>query len=164
MAEHRQYWVFKVTGGQDFDFQIKGNPIMKYRTPMSLLKAICTESQAETAAEILREQGCKVEFHTPSETEDQKVERKSVFAILGDGVTFPSVKCPECPWLDPHIEGFCGAGFAQQGKGWDKDAIRERLRVVEYRKAWKECPLLEDIMDAAEHDLDNHPMWSDEEE
>jgi hypothetical protein len=142
MSDHRKFWVYKVTGGEDVDLQVKGNPVLKYRTPLSILRSVSTSLEASEIAQAFKDQGCQVEYHSPEESEEQKIERKSVFAVFGDGVTFPTASCPQCPWLDPLVEGLCGLGAPKQSEGWGQFAIEERLKVDSFRSAKEVCPLL----------------------
>lgn len=138
----RQLWVFRVTGGDAFDLQVKGNPRVRHDGGAeSVLRALCTRDQADELATEMRRRGCRVETYGGGETPEQKEERRNVMAVLGGERAFPCVRCPECAWFDPHIHSLCGAGVAPGGEGWDDDAVEGAMSNPRHRDDLDACPL-----------------------
>lgn len=143
----RQLWIFRVSGGEPFKLQVKGNPIMKYDgRPNAILQTLCTHAQALTLETEMRTYGCTVEAHCPDESAEQAEKRKNVMHVLGGERTFPSLKCPECAWFDPSIDSLCGAGFSTMGdhKGWDDDTMEGVMTNAKYAADFAECPIREE--------------------
>lgn len=142
MVESRKLWVFRVSGGAPFQIKVKGNPIMKHDGGAEdLLKALCSEDQAQDLIQEMESRGCKVLAHCATESKEQKKERQNVVQILGDGKVFPCQRCPQCSWFDPHIESLCGAGKAFSQPGWDKEAVRAALQQKKFKEDLDYCPL-----------------------
>lgn len=142
----KQLWIFRVSGGEPFRLQVKGNPIMVYEGhPESLLKALCTEPQAMVLEAEIRAKGCTVEANCPTESAEQKEKRQNIMHVLGGEHTFPCVKCPECAWFDPTIGSLCGAGLSSMGDGvgWDDPAFQGVMTNPKYEADFDSCPLRE---------------------
>lgn len=138
----RKLWVFRVSGGDSFKMQIKGNPVMEHDGgPQSILRALCTEEQAGEVVEGMKAYGATAVGHCSSETLEQRKERKGLLQVLGGERNFPCQKCPECAWFDPHLESLCGAGFAFGKPGWDQDTVEGSLTSDKFREDYEECPL-----------------------
>lgn len=140
----RQLWIFRVSGGDPFKIQPKGNPMMVHDGgPEAILKCLCTAEQAEILERQMRGHGCTVSRHSPSETPEQKRERKDLIQVLGGERNFPCERCPECAWFDPHIESLCGAGLAFGKPGWDDAAVQGAMTSDKFRADFEACPLRE---------------------
>lgn len=136
----RKLCVFRVTGGEPFRIQVKGNPVVKHDGGAdSILRVLCTDEQAHALEKEIRSHGCRVFVNLPVETEDQKRERKNVLTVLGGEKPFPCVRCPECAWFDPHLEDLCGAAIV--GSGWDAESIDGASRNEKFREDLTLCPL-----------------------
>jgi hypothetical protein len=140
----RQLWIFRVSGGEPFRLDPKGNPPMVHDGGAeALLKCLCTEEQAdELEAEMVRH-GCTVSKNCPAETKEQKEERKNIMQVLGGERSFPCARCPECAWFDPHLESLCGAGLAFGKPGWDDAAVQGSMTSDKFRADFEACPLRE---------------------
>lgn len=143
MSEHRYLWIFSVTGGEPFRIQVQGNPAMVHKGTRSVLRCLCTDSQADELVAKMREHGGKIVTNSPRETPEQRVERNNVFAVLGPDTVWPTNQCPQCAWLDPEVPGLCGAGMLRwKGfEGWDREIILERLAIDKFETDRESCPL-----------------------
>lgn len=140
----RKMWVFRVSGGRPFRIQPKGNPHMVHDGGAeSLLKCLCTEEQAGQLEAQMAEHGCTVSKHCPTETAEQKEERKNLLEVLGGERNFPCPSCPMCAWFDPHIESLCGAGLAFGKSGWEDAAIQGAMTSEKFQADFEACPLRE---------------------
>jgi hypothetical protein len=145
----RQLWIFRVSGGEPFELQVKGNPVMKYDgRPNSILRTLCTRAQAMALEAEIRSRDCTVEGNCPDESPAQKEKRQNIMHVLGGELTFPAVKCAECAWFDPGIPSLCGAGFSTIGdrKGWDDDAMKGVMTNEKYAADFASCPIRDDQM------------------
>ena len=145
----RQLWIFRVSGGEPFQLQVKGNPIMKYDgEPNAILRTLCTRAEAMNLEAEIAAKGCVVEASCPDESSEQKAKRKNIMHVLGGERTFPSIKCPECAWFDPTLDSLCGAGFSTMGdrKDWDDDAMTGVMTNVKYAADFANCPIRDDQM------------------
>ena len=140
----RKLWVFRVSGGESFKLQAKGNPPMVHDGAReAVLRSICTAEEADDLETQMVRRGSKVSKHCPMETQQQTVERKNVLQVLGGERNFPCERCPECAWFDPHLESLCGAGLAFGKAGYD-DTIKGSMSSEKYREDFEACPLREE--------------------
>jgi hypothetical protein len=140
----RRLWIFRVSGGASFDIQVKGNPTMRHDgRPESILRTLCSDDQAMRLKEEMQSYGCSVTAHCPMESAEQAAERRNVLQVIGGERPFPSPRCPECAWFDPHIESLCGAGLAYGKPGWDDETIRGSMSSDKFREDFESCPLRE---------------------
>lgn len=139
----RRLWVFQLWGGDSFRMQVKGNPVIAHDGRHSVLRCLCTEEEADGIEAAMEKHGCKVTKNCPHETSQQSQERKNLLQVLGGERPFPSPKCPECAWFDPHLDSLCGAGFAP-GQGWDDAAIQGSMTSTKYQEDFNACPLREE--------------------
>ena len=140
----REFWIFEVIGGESFDMQVKGNPVMRHDGKRSILRSLCTDEQAAELEEEMKGRGCRVKSNSPRETDEQREERDNVLAVLGGDRSFPCVRCPECAWFDPHVDGLCGAGLAHGHPGWDDPAVSAAITNDKFRADFETCPLREE--------------------
>lgn len=137
----RQFWIFRVSGGDPFKVQVKGNPPMRHDGGAeSVLRTLCTEEQAQALKREMANHGCRVWAHSPVETDAQKRERANVLSLLGGDRPLPCVRCPECAWFDPLLESLCGAGRGQ-GDGWSPEALEAVAGIAKYEVDLGLCPL-----------------------
>lgn len=143
MNTPRALWIFAVTSGRPFALKVKGNPMMKHDGRRSVLRCLCTDEEAKTLIAEMETYECRVVANSPREDAEQKAKRQNLFAILGQDVIWPTQKCPGCAWLDPEVEGMCGAGMLRwKGfQGWGDEAIQERLTVDRFATDFFHCPL-----------------------
>lgn len=139
----KRLWVFQVWQGEAFRLQVKGNPVISHDGRHSVLRCICTDEEADELEATIQGHECKVTKNCPQETETQAKERANLLQVLGGERVFPSPRCPECAWFDPHLDSLCGAGFAP-GEGWDDDAIKGSMTSMKYREDFEACPLREE--------------------
>lgn len=141
----RQLWIFRVSGGEPFKVRVRGNPMMTHDgSAEALLRAMCTQEEADILVAEMKTHGCTVTANCPSETAAQTTERKNIMQVLGGQRNFPSQRCPECTWFDPHLESLCGAGLAFGKPGWDDDAVEGSMSSEKFRKDFAACPLREE--------------------
>ena len=140
----RKLWIFRVTGGDSFRMQTKGNPVMHHDGDISLLRTLCTAQEADEVVAEMRRRGCTVLSNCPMETPEQNAERKNIMQVLGGDRNFPSPRCPECAWFDPHLDSLCGAGLAFGKPGWDDDAVTGSMSNVKFQEDFKACPFREE--------------------
>jgi len=141
----KQLWIFKVTGGDPFRLQVKGNPVLEHDGGANnVLQTMCTRPQALALEAEMQAKGARVEANCPSETAEQKEQRKNLLKVLGNDRVFPSAKCPECSWFDPMIVSLCGAGFSFSGPGWDDDTMKGVMSNEKYAADFESCPIRED--------------------
>lgn len=136
-------WTLIVSGGDSLIIKFKGNPPLIHKGRMSVLKVICTETEVEEVAEKFRDAGATVKVHEHRETEEQKKIRSNLLATVTDpdNVVWNTVKCHECAWLDPEIEGQCGLGMSG-GKKWTWSVIDMQTQNNDkFAKDREECPL-----------------------
>jgi hypothetical protein len=147
LMDARQLWIFRVSGGQPFRIQVKGSPAMKHDGGTeSILRTLCTDEQAGTLEQEMRSFGGRVSAYAPRETKEQKAERQNVMSLLGGDRPFPSARCPECSWFDPHLESLCGAGIAPGGEGWADEVVLGTLKAdPKHRTDFDQCPLRQEI-------------------
>lgn len=140
----RKLWIFQVSAGESFRLTPDGNPPMVHDGGRSILRCLCTADQADQLQVEMESHGCKVTANCPSETPEQTAERRNVMQVLGGERNFPSPRCPECAWFDPHLESLCGAGLAFGGNGWDDDAVQGSMASEKFRDDFAACPLREE--------------------
>lgn len=143
----RKLWIFRVSGGDPFRLQVKGNPQMVHDGgPEAILKCLCTDEQANVLEEQMLEHGCSVSKNSPLVEPEQKQERENLLQVLGGERTFPCTRCPECAWFDPHLESLCGAGLAFGQPGWEDAAVEGAMTSDKYRSDFEACPLRKDAL------------------
>ena len=141
----RKLWIFQVSGGEPFRLTPRGNPPMVHDGGgVAILRCICTAEQADEFQAVMEGHKCTVTVNCPSETPEQTAERKNVMQVLGGQRNFPSQRCPECAWFDPHLESLCGAGLAFGAEGWDDAAIEGSMSRETFRDDFAACPLREE--------------------
>jgi hypothetical protein len=141
----KQLWVFRVSGGESFKLQVKGNPAMVHDGGNEvLLRSICTKKEAAALVVEMEAHGCRVTSHSTQETPEQSAERQNIMQVLGGERPFPCIRCPECAWFDPHLDSLCGAGLAK-GNGWDDDAVTGSMSSEKFKEDFQECPLREAV-------------------
>jgi hypothetical protein len=144
MSDFRYLWIFHVVGGEACKVQVDGNPTMKHDGNRSVLRCLCTDTQAEVIVQAFKDAGASVETNSPREAPEQTEERENLFAVLGgDTEAWPTPNCPNCAWFDHQVEGLCGAGMlAWKGlPGWGPDVVAQRLAGDKHAQDYKSCPL-----------------------
>lgn len=140
----KKLWIFRVSGGEPFRITPKGNPPMIHDGGAEgIVKCLCTEDQAAELEAEMASHGVSVSKHCPTETPEQKQERKDLLQVLGGERNFPCGRCPECAWFDPHLESLCGAGLAFGKPGWDAGTVKGSMASEKFRGDFAACPLRE---------------------
>lgn len=140
----RQLWIFRVSGGEPFQIKVKGNPVMRHDGGSeSILRTLCTDEQAAELEREMVTHGAQVRAHNPRETEEDKFERRNLLSFIGGDRNFPSPRCPECAWFDPHLVSLCGAGVAPGGEGWEDEAVTIAMDHPKFKEDFGQCPLRE---------------------
>lgn len=110
----------------------------------SLVRCLCTDDQAREILAAFEKVGARVRTNSPRETEEQRVERQSLFAVMGgDSQAWPTSKCPTCSWFDHHVEGRCGAGRLPWANsvGWGVEIVEAKRREEPFGRDYDACPL-----------------------
>jgi hypothetical protein len=141
VTDHREFWIFEVIGGEEFDLRVKGNPAMRHDGRRSIVRCLCTDEQAVELEEEMKRRGCRVRANSPRETEEQAHEREDLVGVLGGERSLPCERCLQCAWFDPHLDGMCAAGMV--GLGWTSEAVHQVMTREKFRADFESCPLRE---------------------
>lgn len=132
----RLTWTFKVRGGNAFTLMREGCPRVEHDGHLSLWTLVLTPEEAKQFEWLARGYAATVERFAEVEGPEQVAERENLLAAQAQDMVFPTVRCPECFWLDVNLPGLCGL------VGWDAAVRAEATRVHEKARVDAvACPL-----------------------
>lgn len=131
-------WTFRLLGGEPVVMRV-GLPTVEHDGILSLWNLWLTAQEAHELEVLLVARGIRVSRWSEAPSEEAQAERDMLLKAQRGEVTYLTIQCPSCFWMDLKAEDKCGL------LKWHKDTRDEALRM--YDKAREDalsCPLLKD--------------------
>lgn len=131
-------WTFRLQGGEAL--ALKGGLLsVEHDGVLSVWNILLTAKEAQELEGLLRARGIRVSRWSEPPPPEAQAEREMLLQAQRGEVTYLTLQCPACFWMDLKVEDKCGL------QAWHKDTRDEALRM--YDKARSDalaCPLLKD--------------------
>jgi hypothetical protein len=103
----RFVWSFLIENGSPVELFVRTGPPLRHDGTSTVWQAVLTEKEADDLTDLLRKSGCSVRTFSQKETKDQRELRNKLHEALEGEGNYPTLKCPQCFFYDPNVEGGC---------------------------------------------------------
>ena len=129
-------WTVLVTGGKPFDFQTGINPPVSHSGGRTVAHLFMGEAEITQLRGLALLQGAVTKAWPMQGQSESQYQERQKRATSFDVAEFPSIACPNCPWVEPFQEEKCGY------RSLPEESRAELLRTSEaHLEGLRDCPL-----------------------